>query len=38
MKEDFLSKQAERKYLLVCTFKELRLPLNMPHEILLTIS
>jgi hypothetical protein len=38
MKESILRKQTERKPLLVHTFKELRLPLNISHEILLLIS
>jgi len=38
MKEALLNKQAERKTPLLRTFKELRLPLNISHEILLLIS
>ena len=38
MKEALLSKQAKRKTLLLHTFKELRLPPNISHEILLLIS
>jgi hypothetical protein len=37
MKQSVLSKQAERKTFLMGSFKGLRLPLNIPHEILLLI-
>jgi hypothetical protein len=37
MKQPLLSEQAERKYLFMCTSKELHLSLNISHEIILSI-